>query len=222
MQLAIETTGRKGSIAILDGYTVISFAILPTEQRTAMVLAPEIQRLLSSVGIGRESVELISVAKGPGSFTGLRVGVTTAKTLSFAWQTPLVGVGSLAAIAAEAFRCHSSVDQLCIAIEAYRGQAYTANFSRSDFSDDRICGSNQRAVALDQKELSDNFASGPETVFASGDQKIFSEQARFLSRQCDAIGVGLLAFGLNQQGHHSDPMSLAPTYLKPSAAEENS
>lgn len=220
MQLTIETTGRQGSIAILDGDAILASKILPQQHRTAMSLAPEIQQMMTSTGVTRDAVKFISVAIGPGSFTGLRVGVTTAKTLSFAWGIPLVAVGSLAAIAAETFRCHPSTDQLCVAIEAYRGQAYTADFTNADLADDRICDSVERASAIDRKELSDKIAHQPSAVFTSGDQKLFSDPARFLGRECDAIGVGVLAHRLAKLQQWSDPMTVAPTYLKPSAAEE--
>ncbi|KAA1258743.1 tRNA threonylcarbamoyladenosine biosynthesis protein TsaB [Rubripirellula obstinata] len=262
MQLAIETTGRQGSVALLDRDAVIAFANLPSQHRTAMMLAPEIKRLMESAEINPDAVKLVSVAIGPGSFTGLRVGVTTAKTLSFAWEIPLVAVGSLAAIAAETFRCHSAANQICVAIEAYRGQAYTADFAREDFLGDQVCDRVLAASAIDRKELrtvgimsggkigsesrqdfrfvelpkllasfatplivptelNDQIADRTGDVFTAGDQKLFSHPSNFLQRECDAIGVGILARRLAEHGQWSDSMTIAPTYLKPSAAEEN-
>ncbi len=222
MQLAIETTGRQGSIAILDQGNVIDSVNLPGEHRTAMTLAPNIKRLMTSTGIKYDAITFISVAIGPGSFTGLRVGVTTAKTLSFAWQIPLVAIGSIAAIAAESFRCHPSADQVCVAIEAYRGQAYTADFARSHFANAaQIHDIVSRATAVDRMELTNKVAVQAGDLFNAGDQKLFSDSDNFLARKCDAIGVGILGHALAEREQWSDPMTIAPTYLKPSAAEEN-
>src|SRR5215813_11089947 len=104
--LAIETSGRHGSIATLCGeaeaLSVVGQTMLNAEQRTAQALAPALRSLLSEAGWRPDSVELVAVAVGPGSFTGLRIGVTTAKTLAYAVGCQAIGVHTLLAIAAQA------------------------------------------------------------------------------------------------------------------------
>src|SRR5688572_22548430 len=100
--LAIETTTFTGSIALLDEDRIVAEARLPDELRSAQSLAPAIQTLLSHAGWPVNSLNLIAVAQGPGSFTGLRVGVTTAKTLAYALEAEVLGVDTLDVVAAQA------------------------------------------------------------------------------------------------------------------------
>jgi tRNA threonylcarbamoyladenosine biosynthesis protein TsaB len=100
--LAIETTDQAGSVALLDGPQVVVEIRLPASQRSAQSLSPAIGELLRSAAWRPADVGLVAVAIGPGSFTGLRVGVTTAKTFAYAVGCALVGVPTLEAIAAQA------------------------------------------------------------------------------------------------------------------------
>ena len=132
MHLAIETTGRRGSVAVLSGQRVLRHANLPATPRTASTLAPELDQTLRWCREHDHRPQFVSVADGPGSFTGLRIGVTTAKTLCYALNLPLVPVDSLAAIAAAAMHEHPRIESLCVAINAYRGQVFTGTFARSE------------------------------------------------------------------------------------------
>ena len=73
---------------------------------------------------------MVSVADGPGSFTGLRIGVTTAKTLCYALELPLVAIDSLAAIAATALHDHPAYERIWAVLNAYRGQVFLGMFDR--------------------------------------------------------------------------------------------
>ena len=102
--LALETSGRNGSIALLNGLLdgttqIVSQAVLSDGQQTAESLLPTIGKLLDQANWPPRSVQLVSVATGPGSFTGLRMGVTTAKTFAYAADAKLVGIHTLAALA---------------------------------------------------------------------------------------------------------------------------
>lgn len=101
LHLAIECSAQAGSVAILQQQTVIVERLLPPNVGSVVSLAPTIAELLSQYGAGSSAqVELISVTHGPGSFTGLRAGLATAKMLGLAWQIPLVAVDTLQVIAA--------------------------------------------------------------------------------------------------------------------------
>ena len=234
MQLAIETTGRQGSIAILDADRVLDSMVLPSDHRTTATLVPAIERLVEShlspsnqppsnqpfqQGIHR-GIDFISVASGPGSFTGLRIGGTTAKTLSYAWGIPLVSVNSLAAIAAVAFDQHDEVDRIVVAIDAYRRQVYHGEFLRDELLDPR-----SNVVAMPQRDFIDLLASHPSGTCFAGDAKLGAGHPgkwldRVGDRGCDAVGVGLLGWQLAKKKQWTDAMAWVPHYLKPSAAEE--
>jgi len=100
--LAIETTDQAGSVALLDDRRVVAELRLSRQQRSAQSLAPAMRDLLESACWRPADVWLVAVAIGPGSFTGLRVGVTTAKTFAYAVGCDLVGVPTLEVVAAQA------------------------------------------------------------------------------------------------------------------------
>ena len=100
--LALETTDLTGTVAALEGDKVLLQNELNPGQRSAQSLAPALARLWQAVGWKPTEIELIAVALGPGSFTGLRVGVTTAKMLAYLARAQVLGVDTLETIAAQA------------------------------------------------------------------------------------------------------------------------
>jgi tRNA threonylcarbamoyladenosine biosynthesis protein TsaB len=97
--LGIETIATAGSVALLCGSDLVDERPLPVDSRSARTLAGVVRDIWYQAG--KPVISLVGVAHGPGSFTGLRVGVTTAKALAYAWQAPLLGVNALDAIAAQ-------------------------------------------------------------------------------------------------------------------------
>ncbi|MCA9264481.1 MAG: tRNA (adenosine(37)-N6)-threonylcarbamoyltransferase complex dimerization subunit type 1 TsaB, partial [Planctomycetales bacterium] len=97
--LALETSSFHGSVALLDGQMLLASRALPDDSRSAESLAPTIREVLTSVGVTPRAIELVAVTVGPGSFTGLRVGVTTAKTFAYAVSAAVVGVNTLEVLA---------------------------------------------------------------------------------------------------------------------------
>jgi len=100
--LAIETTGKQGSIAFSESETggILLSLSLTGSQRSTQSLVPTIQSGLSELGWSPRELAHIAVAIGPGSFTGLRVGITTARMLAYVTGAALLGVNTLQAIAA--------------------------------------------------------------------------------------------------------------------------
>ncbi|OHB85019.1 MAG: tRNA (adenosine(37)-N6)-threonylcarbamoyltransferase complex dimerization subunit type 1 TsaB, partial [Planctomycetes bacterium RBG_16_64_12] len=100
--LALETTERVGSVAAMDDGNLLCELKLCPKQRSAQSLAPGIKMLLERVGWQPTDVDLVATTVGPGSFTGLRVGVTTAKSFAYGVQADILGVDTLEVIAAAA------------------------------------------------------------------------------------------------------------------------
>lgn len=98
--LAFDVSGPIGSVAVGSGARILARAFLPRSDEHAGQLLPEISAALSRAGVSRGEVEGIVVGKGPGSFTGVRVGAATARGLSVGWGIPLWARSSLAAAAA--------------------------------------------------------------------------------------------------------------------------
>jgi len=125
--LAIETSESIGSVAALESANLLAERDLPRQQGSAQSLAPAIRALLGEVGWRPVQIRLIAVTVGPGSFTGLRVGVTTAKVLAYSVKAGVLGVDTLEAIAAG---CPADADPLAIAMDAQRGQVVAGTFRK--------------------------------------------------------------------------------------------
>ncbi|GEB06003.1 tRNA (adenosine(37)-N6)-threonylcarbamoyltransferase complex dimerization subunit type 1 TsaB [Levilactobacillus brevis] len=98
--LAIDTSNRPLSVAVLDDTTVLAAITVTVHQKHAEYLLPEIERLLAMAALKPGDLDRVVVAAGPGSYTGIRIAVTTAKTLAATLDLDLVAVSSLATLAA--------------------------------------------------------------------------------------------------------------------------
>lgn len=127
--LAIETTEAVGSVAAMADGQLLTEHLLSAEQRSARSLAPGMLHVLKSVGWRPSDVQLVAVTTGPGSFTGLRVGVTAAKTLAYAVGAEAMGIDTLEAIAAG---MPPAIDRVAVAVDAQRGEVVAATFRRNE------------------------------------------------------------------------------------------
>jgi tRNA threonylcarbamoyladenosine biosynthesis protein TsaB len=126
--VALDTTSRQGSSAVArDGIVLVE---LPSDASLAQAtrLPNELQTLLAHAGLQLADVDVFAVATGPGSFTGLRVGIATMQGLAFAGGTPLVGVSALDALAAIAQQTDGLEAPMRTAtwVDAWRGEVYAA------------------------------------------------------------------------------------------------
>ncbi len=219
--LALETTELAGSVAALENNHVLASADLDPNLRSAQSLAPALNALLHAASWQPGDVQLVAVATGPGSFTGLRVGVTTAKLFAYAVDATVLGVNTLEVIAAQS---NTQTDELWAVIDAQRQQLFAAQFSRE--SDGRW-----RENGL--IKLIDNAAwlaqlRPQQSITGPGLSKItdyLPDGIAVVDRQLwqpKAATVGNLACRQYQTGLRGDVFSLLPQYFRPSAAEEKS
>lgn len=125
--LAIETSGQYGSLAYFSGNSMQELEKLPRDKGTVETLAARIRDILQQ----REPLTFISVAIGPGSFTGLRIGIMTAKMLGMAWEIPVVPVDTLECVAWKCLSETEPSDPLVLpVINAFRGQVFSACLAR--------------------------------------------------------------------------------------------
>ena len=125
--LALETSELTGSVAAAADGKVLAELQLDPQQRSAQSLAPAIRSLLEQVGWQPREIRLLAVTVGPGSFTGLRVGVATAKVFAYAAGAEVLGIGTLEAIAAAA---PDEVPAVSVAVDAQRGDVVAQRFRR--------------------------------------------------------------------------------------------
>ncbi len=156
--VAIETSGRLGSVAALLGETndarLVGQIVLTGDQRTAQSLAPALHDLLAAADWSPKDVELVAVGVGPGSFTGLRIGVTTAKTFAYAVGAEVVGANTLVALAAQA---SNSTSPLWVILDCAAARTICREIPRGR------CNWNQdaeRNVHRPARSLAGKFAAG--------------------------------------------------------------
>jgi tRNA threonylcarbamoyladenosine biosynthesis protein TsaB len=217
--LALETSGRDATLAVIEGEAngavrVVAEAAVVGPERSAQFLAPRTKELLAQVGWEPAAIALVAVTIGPGSFTGLRIGVTTAKTLAYAVGAEVMGVNTLAVIAEQAGDGGSPVWAV---MDAQRQELFAAKSVGG-----RIIGDVE--VLTSSKwfhELSaGDRVSGPvlQRLASSLPKGIdVADESRW---QPMAATVGAIAWREYQQGRRDDLWKLQPKYYRQSAAEE--
>jgi len=123
--LALDTSSFAASAAVVEGERTLGVVGLRT-RRPSRALLPLVERLFQSLGLRPADLDAWAVTTGPGSFTGLRVGMTAIQTLAHALERPVLGVATLEALAAAARR---HPPPLCILLDARRGRVYAATFT---------------------------------------------------------------------------------------------
>lgn len=230
--LALETTALTGSLALLEEDRVIAERALPDGQRSAQSLAPTIESLLTEQRWTMKSVQLVAVAQGPGSFTGLRVGVTTTKTLAYAIGAEVLGVDTLEVLAAAVGQASSpAIDHVRQAgtpgprrihavLDAQRNQLFAAAFSWS--SDDIFPVRESPTEIVDLAPFVATLQPG-DVVVGPVVAKLASslpENIVPIIQEPRASAVGRLAYRDYAAGRRDDLWKLAPLYYRLSAAEE--
>lgn len=222
--LAIETSGQTASVALLrpDGpqAELVSESQVPAGQRSAKLLVPTLQDLLKTVGTTPSEVATVAVAAGPGSFTGLRVGVTTAKTFAYASGCKLVAVNTLDVLAHQAFDAHASAPRVWAVLDAQREQFFAACYDSP-----AAIGVEDRTELLALEAWLARLEAGDLVVGPVATKYADALPASVSIANPDANiprarSVGQLAAKKLAAGETCDPFALVPEYHRLSAAEE--
>ena len=221
--LAFETSAKAASVALHDGQKLLAESYQNTgltHSQTLMVMAED---ALKQCGKCAQDVTAVAVAEGPGSFTGVRIGVAAAKGFAWGREIPCYGISTLEAMAESlgAFQGY-----VCPVMDARRAQVYNALFYVNQRTISRVTP--DRAIALN--DLSEELKSLTEPVFLVGDGSnlcyntlsnevpnlVLPKEHRMHQR---AVGVALLAAKQAQQGIAPGGADLTPNYLRLSQAE---
>jgi tRNA threonylcarbamoyladenosine biosynthesis protein TsaB len=156
--LALDTAQNACSVAVLDGDRVLASSSQPMQRGHQERLAPMTAEVMQAAGVGFERLDRIGVTVGPGSFTGLRVGLAFAKAMALALDIPCVGVGTLEALAA------GEMGLVVAAVDAKRDQIYLQIFQ------DRQAVSAAEGVDLDaaRARVTRAWSGGPVRMIGSG------------------------------------------------------
>ncbi len=221
--LGIETSTSHGSVALFEGGLLKAELLLYSPGSHSEKLFPSIERLMELAGITSGDLGAVAVSMGPGSFTGLRVGVAAAKGLAFSLQVPLYGVPTLGALADAA---PPGAVAVCAVLDARRGEVFAALFRSVDGrleiqGEAAVLAPDALSLTLEPGtlvvgELSGDLrarlaASAPVPLFFSPPGLGHPRAAAVAAR-----GAGMLGEGLPTQVD-----TLLPLYVRPSDAEAN-
>jgi tRNA threonylcarbamoyladenosine biosynthesis protein TsaB len=129
MLVAIDTSTDHASLALHDGFQVRAEQTWETQRRHTVELLPRMVSMLEQLGLGAKHLSGVAVARGPGSFTGLRVGMAVAKGLALTRGLPLVGIPTLDVVAAAQGKSRHT---LCAVLQAGRGRICIATYRWQD------------------------------------------------------------------------------------------
>lgn len=222
--LGLETSGYSGSVALAEGNQLVAQIILPEKQRTAQGLAPAIAQLLETAGWRSQQIQLVAVTAGPGSFTGLRVGVMSAKTFAYAVDAEVLAVDTLDVIAQQAPALRPRIS---VVIDAQRNQLFEATFEHLPSDGWRRLTAthildDERWISWLQEECrtSDWLVSGSSLTKLGNRLPPGIPSVELANWQPLAATVCAVAWRDYQTGRRDDLWKLAPDYYRPSAAEE--
>lgn len=225
--LALETSGPFGGLAVLEDGKLLGEVMLSSHETYSKILLDTMEWLFKRLRTGWSHIGMIAVSLGPGSFTGLRIGIATAKGLAFSLGIPLVGVPTLDALAANITGCGD--DLICPVLDAKKKQVYLAFYQGQANGCIRRISNFQ---CLTPKEAVKAIPSaGRIFILGDGADLLDLNELSLPNRQAylapahlahiRAGNIGLLAWQRFISGSPDDTGALKPIYVRPSDAELN-
>lgn len=219
--LGIDSSARSASAAITDREKVLGCFYTNTGLTHSQTLMPMIESLLKNANVKLDDIDLIAVNKGPGSFTGIRIGVAAAKGMADVLKIPVYGASTLGSMA------YNLIDTDCIvccAMDARCGQVYNALFDITDGKIIRLTEDNADSIENVEKKLKEYkkikfiVGDGAEICYNNlknaDDVRLASQTHRFQS----AVGVCFEAMNAPEDRYIESAM-LVPEYLRLPQAE---
>ncbi len=221
--LAFETSAKAASVALMDENRLLGQSYQNTGLTHSQTLLTMAEDLIKTCGCTAQDITAVAVAAGPGSFTGVRIGVAAAKGFAWGGELPCYGVSTLEAMA-RSLGVYSGI--ICPVMDARRSQVYNALFRMESGNCTRIAP--DRAISL--QDLGAELQNFSEPIFLVGDGSILCYNSlleRVPSLICPAEhrmhqkadGVALCAREMIARGEVGSAEGLAPNYLRLSQAE---
>lgn len=219
--LALDSTAEVSSVCVCEGEKLVCEITVNTGNTHSQTLLPAVEQTLKMAEMTVNDIDVFACSTGPGSFTGVRIGVATIKGIAYGKGKPCVSVSTLEALA---YNLIGNEGILCPVMNARRSQVYNALFKCEDGNLKRLC--DDRALAI--SELDEELAGKAEPIYLSGDgyeitEKGFKktkisyvpERQKYQS----AYSVAQIALKRYEAGEYVDDAALVPIYLRPSQAE---
>jgi tRNA threonylcarbamoyladenosine biosynthesis protein TsaB len=224
--LAIDTSEARGSVALLHGAITVARRTHGGGADYSGWLLPAVGAALAEASLEMEKLDLLAVATGPGSFTGLRVGLTTVKAWAEVYKKPIVGVSRLEALARSA---ESDSAFVAASYDAQRGQLFGAYFRRTESGVERL---REESVMPPEEfvDLANSLVGSQPLTWACLDPQMIENLGGLRQRKAGgdriiccspelASIVGVLGRESAARGQFSDPLRLDANYVRRSDAE---
>ena len=219
--LALDTTADVCSVAVCDDYRLIAEITVNTGNTHSQTLLPAVEQALKLCELTVDDIDAFACSVGPGSFTGVRIGVATIKGLAYNKNKPCVAVSTLEALANNLVAFNGII---CPVMNARRNQVYNALFRCKNGVIERLC--EDRAISI--AELDEELSTCAEPVYLCGDGYDItvkgSSKTEFVfvspkERLQSAYSVAACAIEKINKGETVSDTVIAPVYLRPSQAE---
>lgn len=221
--LAIDSSAVTASACIVNDGKIEGEYFVNTKQKHSRTLMPMVGHLLESTNVKLNEIDLFGVSHGPGSFTGIRIGISCVKGLAMPQNTPCAGVSSLLAMA---YNLTSIDGIICSVMDARCGQVYGALFSSDNgtlcrLTQDMACSIETMAAAC-EKYKKKIFLVGDGAQLCYNKKEFYELGAVLVPEQVQyqrASGVAFAALAAYTQGETVLPEQLSPVYLRPAQAQ---
>ncbi|MGI6031527.1 MAG: tRNA (adenosine(37)-N6)-threonylcarbamoyltransferase complex dimerization subunit type 1 TsaB [Eubacteriales bacterium] len=220
--LGVDSSARSASVAVAQEDVILGESFLNNGLTHSQTLQPMVDHLLEVLGMTLADIDVMAVNSGPGSFTGIRIGVAAVKGMAFARDTACVGVSTLYSLARNVGPWPGLI---CAAMDARCGQVYNALFRQGEKGLERLC--EDRAITVSQ--LAQELAEWKKSVIFVGDgaalcynniSKELQDVVLAPENIRYARGSSVALAGRELYDHHRvSSFELVPTYLRPSQAE---
>lgn len=219
--LAVDSSATAASVAVCQDDFIICESFINTKIKHSQTLMPMLGSMLECARISLDDIDLFAVSKGPGSFTGVRIGIAAVKGMAHAKDKPCVGVSTLRAMAENISQTKRIV---CCVMDARCSQVYNALFTCCQGRLERLC--DDRAVSIEQ--LAGELEGKKVLLLGDGAQLCYDS---FIKRGIDArlakphlmyqraSGVARAALSHYNKGNYCSALELVPEYLRLSQAE---
>ena len=220
--LSLDCTSRYSSVALTDGDKILGSQFLDCGNTHSETLLPTVISLLEYNHLHSDDVDLFACSAGPGSFTGVRIGVSLLKGLASAKDKPCIGVSTLEALA-ENLPYENAV--LCPVMDARRQEVYNALFKRENGKLVRLTSDRQIPLAELDKELQGYglpiYLCGDGYALAKGKLEVTTENTPALLTPQNAVSVASIAKKIYESAPEADysEEKLQPIYLRACQAE---
>ena len=219
--LAIDSSALVASVAVCEDEAVLAEYTVNNGNTHSETLLPMVENMLNTLSMKAKDIDVFAVSEGPGSFTGVRIGVSTVKGLAFGSGKPCVGVSTLEALANNIKSCKGII---CPVMNARHSQLYTAVFSSNGETLTRLLPDS----ALSVSELDELLSTYEESVYLCGDgydiavEAFEKTEVAFVPNRLrlqSAASVATVALEKYNSGESVTDTQLGVTYLRPSQAE---